>query len=556
MRRFAFTPPVTVATDRLYASVAISPNGEHIAFVAAGAAGKLWVQDLDQQEPRPLEGTEGAVTPFWSPDSEFIAFGAGNELKKVAVRGGPITRICQLPHTNLTGGTWAPDGESIVFACQLPEVLYEVPAVGGTPAQLVSRQEAESAPEEGALANRPYSLPREAGDRVLVWQRGIVEGGIVVEDLETGRRGVLGPGVFPLYAPSGHVVYRPAHFSYELWALPFSIDTLQRAGEPFPIARNARSASIASDGTLVYLDVSGSTRQRLAWLNRQGEKTGEIGQVQESIFLPRLAPDGRRVTVTATENSNQDVWVWDIARAVKTRLSSHPADEMGSAWSPDGKQVAFSSLRHGNLDVFVKQADGRGTAEKLVSTPLPEFTREWSPDGNYFFYVVGHPETGDDIWYLERGATGGGWESHPFRDTPFNETSSTFSPDGRYAAFTADDTGRYEIYVQDFPGGDRTWTVSSNGGSAPKWRGDGKELFYFEGDTLMTVSVSNNPVFSAGTPKRLFTHGDTGQAPLRGYDVTDDGQTFVVVEPAEDAGPPVIRVVENWYEEFRGREQQ
>ena len=174
---------------------------------------------------------------------------------------------------------------------------------------------------------------------------------------------------------------------------------------------------------------------------------------------------------------------------------------------------------------------------------------------HYFFYVVGHPETGDDIWYLERGATGGGWESHPFRDTPFNETSSTFSPDGRYAAFTADDTGRYEVYVQDFPGGDRTWTVSSNGGSAPKWRGDGKELFYFEGDTLMTVSVSNNPVFSAGTPKRLFTHGDTGQAPLRGYDVTDDGQTFVVVEPAEDAGPPVIRVVENWYEEFRDREQ-
>ncbi len=224
VRRFAFTPPVTVATDRLYASVAISPNGEHIAFVAAGAAGKLWVQDLDQQEPRALEGTEGAVTPFWSPDSEFIAFGAGNELKKVAVRGGPITRICQLPHTNLTGGTWAPDGESIVFACQLPEVLYEVPAIGGTPAQLVSRQEAESAPEERALANRPYSLPREAGDRVLVWQRGIVEGGLVVEDLETGRRGVLGPGVFPLYAPSGHVVYRPAHFSYELWALPFSID--------------------------------------------------------------------------------------------------------------------------------------------------------------------------------------------------------------------------------------------------------------------------------------------------------------------------------------------
>ena len=419
LRRFAFTPPEGVRATPFHSNVAISPNGKHIAFITAGSEGKLWVQDLDQRQPRAIDGTEGAINPFWSPDSDFIGFTAAGELKKVSVQGGLAIRLCELPGT-LYGGTWSPDGEVIVFSSGL--LLYDVPGCGGTPNLLISREESEGSPggPTGGIV-WPHFLPSEAGARVLVFTFGsATEQTMMVQNLETGQRELLGPGAVPFYSPSGHLVYQSGPQTYDLWALPFSLDILRATGEAFPISQNSRGPTVAADQTLVYLDSSGSGQQQLVWLDRRSEKTGEIGPVQEVIGSPALSPDGLLVAVTATEVSNQDVWVYDIARGVRTRLSTSPASDWRPVWSPAGDEVAFTSNRAGNRDIFLRQADGSGEAKVLAATPHRELLSDWSRDGKYLLYHKTDPETGFDLWYLERNEDGSGWEPHPFLQTPFN----------------------------------------------------------------------------------------------------------------------------------------
>ncbi len=337
LRRFAFTPQEGVgATATAFSTnVAISPNGKHIAFITAGSERKLWVQDLDQPQSRAIDGTEGARTPFWSPDSDFIGFAAAGELKKVSVQGGLAIRVCELPGTFFMGGTWSPDGEVIVFGSATPFVLYEVPGRGGTPNLLISPEESEGSPggPTGAIS-WPHFLPSEAGARVLVFTFGsLTEQTMMVQNLETGQKELLGPGTLPFYSPSGHIVYQSAPFTHDLWAQPFSLDTLKAIGEAFPISENSRGPTVAADQTLVYLGSYGSGQRQLVWLDRGGEKTGEIGEAQEGIGDPALSPDGRLVAITATEGSNQDVWVYDIARGVRTRLSTDPEGDWRPVWS-------------------------------------------------------------------------------------------------------------------------------------------------------------------------------------------------------------------------------
>ena len=362
LRRFAFTPPEGVRTTTFSTNVAISPDGKHVAFITAGSEGKLWVQDLDQRQPRAIDGTEGADDPFWSPDSDFIGFAAGGELKKVSVQGGLAIRVCELLGGSLLGGTWSPDGEVIVFSSGPPYVLYEVPGRGGTPNLLISPEESEGSPggPTGSIV-WPHFLPSEAGARVLLFAFGSPsEQTMMVQNLETGQRELLGPGAMPFYSPSGHLVSQSGSLTHDLWALPFSLDTLRATGEGFPISENSRGPTVAADQTLVYLDGSDPGRQQLVWLDRRGEKTGEIGQAQEAIDSPALSPDGLLVAVTATEGSNQDVWVYDIARGVRTRLSSAPESDRRPVWSPAGDQVAFTSERATRTSSFAKpMAAGR-----------------------------------------------------------------------------------------------------------------------------------------------------------------------------------------------------
>ena len=227
-------------------------------------------------------------------------------------------------------------------------------------------------------------------------------------------------------------------------------------------------------------------------------------------------------------------------------------------WSPSGDQIAFHSRRRdGNADIYVKSADGSGEAKAVVSTPLDEWVSDWSPNGDYLRYHTGEAETRLDVWYMKLSGENSGGERVPFLQTPFDEQGAQFSPDGRFVAYSSNESGRVEIYVRPFPEDTGKWQVSSNGGNYPRWGKDGGELFYVSGDKLISVPVTLDPNFSARSPDSLFQDRFLSSGIFASvYDVSADGQSFLVRELIEGAQEPVIRVVQNWYEEFRDREQE
>ena len=542
LRRFSFAP------EDLFLEPVISPDGRHIAYVTGQYT--LWVQDLDRDEPRQVVRAGSIRYPFWSPDSNFIGFRAAGALKKVSVQGGPTTTLCEMPRSTFLGaimsGAWSSDGNTIVFCAGSPQRLYEVSSQGGTP-KLLFPEESEQQQSHGS----PHFLPKGAGSRGLLFViREQQEDRLVLQNLDSGAREVLARGDRPFYSPTGHIVYQTAA---GLWALPFSAETLTMTGEPFPIKENASYLSVAGDGTLLYRGSKQTGLKQLVWRDRRGEKLAVIGRPQQDIQMPALSPDGSRVVVRALENDNWDIWIHDFARPLKTRLSFDPANADRPTWMAKGDKVTFSSSRNGNWDIFVKSADGSGEAEPLLATPSNEWGYGWSSDGKY---LVG---SGDGrIWYLEAKEGASGYEVAPFIETPFDELSPDLSPDRRFLAYESDESGQYEIYVRPFPNGGQggvKWQVSTNSGRQPRWRGDGKELFYVEGDTLVAVSVTTKPSFSIGATRRLFDAQDAFDGRGQQYDVSADGQRFVMVETLDEHPATVIRVVQNWYEEFRDREQ-
>ena len=265
--------------------------------------------------------------------------------------------------------------------------------------------------------------------------------------------------------------------------------------------------------------------------------------------MPVLSPDGSRVVVLALESEDLDIWIHDVARSLKTRLSFDPEYVDRPTWTAKGDKITFSSRRNGNADIFVKSADGSGEAELLLATPSGEFGFGWSSDGKY---LVG---SGDrDIWYMQAREGASGYEKVMFLDTPFDEVSPDLSTDGKFLAYETDESGQFEVYVQAFPEGGDKRQVSTNGGHQPRWSGDGKEIFHVQEDTLVAVSVTTSPAFSVGTATRLFEGYGAFDRRGQEYDVAPDEQRFVMVETLEDPPPPLIRVVQNWYEEFRDRE--
>ena len=354
-------------------------------------------------------------------------------------------------------------------------------------------------------------------------------------------------------------MYQSTGIEYDLWALPFSLGSLKAVGEAFPISQNSRGPTVAADGTLVYLDSAGTGQQQLVWRDRRGQKTGDMGLVQQAIRYPTLSPDERLVAFSSQEGLNTDVWVYDINRGTRTRLNSSArvAGYAPVAWSPTGEEVAFSSSPAGNADIFLRRADGSGDQTVPTATPHPEYLSDWSRDGKYLLYQLLDSESGGDLWYLERSEDGSGWEPHAFLQTSFQEYAPTLSPDGRFVAYVSDASGQYEVYVLPFPEGGSRTTVSNNGGRQPRWSRDGKELFYVEGGTLVAVPVEASPKFLVGSVTRLFEHASLAAGLyIAQYDVSADGERFLLAEPVgAETQEPSIRIVENWFTEFKDRQQ-
>jgi Tol biopolymer transport system component/DNA-binding winged helix-turn-helix (wHTH) protein len=550
-RRFAIRLPVPVAAAPTWASAAaISPDGRHIAFVSEGGSRRLWIQDLDQESPRVLEGTEGAWRPFWAPDSTAVGFGVAGELRKVPLRGGPVIRLCRECTRSFFGGAWSPDGRSIVFSDGAPASLYEIPSTGGVPRLLRSWEHMQHQDSTGiktpAYVFSPHFLPAEAGGRTIVFSFGYPAATLVVQNLDTGREIVIAPGSNAVYSRTGHLLYQSRAAAAEIWALPLSLQRLSPTGEPFRVARSAIDPTVASDGTLVYRD-AGS--QRLIWRDRRGTQVGSIGAPVDGVFYPALSPDGRSVAVETLENGTLDIWVYNLERGARARLTAHPATDIVPVWSPAGDVIAFSSYRSGNIDILTRKADGSGDTETLAATPRNERVSDWSRDGRYILYSIFEPKNGFDIWYMERKEHGA-WESHPLLQSASNEIAARLSPDGRYFAYVSDETGREEVYVRSFPSGNRKWSVSAHGGRQIRWRRDGRELFYVEAGALIAVPVRATPEFAPGPAVRLFSSGSWHTWFEANYDVSAEGMRFLLPERLSGQDH-VIHLVQNWFAEFR-----
>jgi Tol biopolymer transport system component len=372
----------------------------------------------------------------------------------------------------------------------------------------------------------------------------------VAFDRASGKRAVLTDGERPFVASGGLLFYETRG---SLWATEVAEDGFSRVGEPFAVARDASAPSLSRDGTLVYIGTRGG-QQQLVWKDRAGQELA-VGQPQARMDMPALSPDLTRVLVAAGDGPEIDVWLHDPGRGLKSRLTVDGTIDR-PAWHAGGTRISYTSFKSGTPNVYTQLADGGAPAERLITSPWRDFGTYWSPDDEYLMFDRYQTEANAmDIWYLLRKA-GGGFEEAAFMRTEFDELAPVLSPNKRYVAFESNRSGKYEIYVRPFPRGAGEWQMSSDGGRQPRWRGDTAELYYVkDGETIMAVPISLIPSFSAGVARPLIKHPGTLRGRGQQYDVTPDGQRFILIKSIE---PPtsVIRVVENWLTEFRGLQKR
>ncbi|MCG6925354.1 MAG: serine/threonine-protein kinase [Acidobacteria bacterium] len=519
---------------------ALSPDGGRIAYTAEG---RLWVRDLDQLVPREVEGSDGAESPFWSPDSENVAFRAGEGLFRVRAGGGRPRKLADLPRGDFGGGTWGPRGTLVVAVVTggWTGRALQVPAEGGEVRPFL---EPDKDAGEYYFAS-PRFLPGGEALLLTVMKRSAADVLVLVDG---AKRTLLETDAYRIpaiaWSPSGHLLYeRESRRQTSLWSAPFSAETLTITGRPALVADRAGGPSVSEDGTVLFASRSPEP-WRLAWVDRQGAVLGHLGPPFASMTDPALSPDGDRVAVCLVENSVSDVWVLDAASGERTRLT-FDLDALRPAWSPEGDRVAYSNIGTGNIDVT--SARGGAPSQPLVASEIGIFAPDWSRDRRHLLYYALAPETQRDLWVMELGE---GATPRPLLRTPANEALPKLSPTGRYVAYQSDETGRWEIRVRPFPEGEGQWQVSVNGGERPTWSRRGDELFYVEGNTLMAVPIRTAGGFEAGAPRALFSGDQLGtelNPPLNGftdyYDVGVDGQRFLVVQGI-GRGPSQLVLVE------------
>jgi dipeptidyl aminopeptidase/acylaminoacyl peptidase len=372
---------------------------------------------------------------------------------------------------------------------------------------------------------------------------------VVLIDLDTGKSETLrAPGAYPVWSPSGYILYQTNGQTAGFWALRISAKTGKAEGEPIALGDEGSDLSVSTDGTLVWLDAAIAGIRRLTWRDRGGKKLADTGiPPSTNLRWVALSPDGTQAAWSAIEQGNRDIWTADLARGVRTRLTFAPEADAFPVWSPTGKEIAFGSARNGNFDVFVQAANGTGEPRPVVASPDAEWPNAWSPDGTTLLFQRASAKTGYDIWAVKRKADGTFDTPSAWLQTPFNEWRAIFSPDGQYVAYQSDESGRNEVYVRPAVGGGGKWQISTGGGTNARWSRDGREIFYAQGESLMAapVSVAGGTLRQA-TPVELFPSRVFAD-PLRTWDAHPDGKRFLIAEEDEtDARPTSIHVIENW----------
>ena len=516
-------------------SIAISPGGDRLVYVATrDDRRQIFLRALDEIEGEPIAGTEDGQGPFFSPDGQRLGFFADGKLKKVSVSGGRAVTLCDAPIPS--GGTWGPD-DTIVFAPLDSGGLSQISADGGAPTVFTTLDEGERS------HYHPRFLP--GGRAVLFVIETMQEGRLVVQETATGARHLLVAGgpTDPRYLASGHVAYTE---SDSLMVAPFDPERLKLNGPPVPVVEDlattgsSRHFDFSSLGWLAYSASAGASRERrLLWVNRDGDEEALTAPTRLYAGV-RLSPDGRQIRVGIS--GDRDVWVLDNDRNALTRVTFEEESRSG-VWSPDGEYLAVNSVRGGYRNVYRIRADGTGEPEQLTATELPSNVNSWSPDGQVLVFTERHPDTGRDLMLVEAD---GGRAPDFFLQTRFNEGAAKFSPDGQWLAYVSDETGRAEIYVRPYPGPGRKWQISSEGGTEPVWSRDGRELFYRDGYTMMSVDIGQGAELTPGRPKLLFRRPYRKALWSPNYDIANDGRFIMIEEGGGDTTSPEIRIVTNW----------
>src|SRR5215510_4812218 len=492
--------------------IAVSPDGRHLAFTAAtGGRVQLWVRPFDSSEPRELAGTQGATFPFWSPDSRFIGFFADGQLKKIEVTGGPVQKLCEagVPY----GGAWSNAG--VILFRRLLAGLVRISATGGevTQATIVdrSRQEIEHF--------YPTFLPD--GRHFLYY-------------IQSGQKETRGVYLGSLDGPLKRRLLDDVTPIRYMAAVP--------------------GDTAGGDGWLVFDPSLKRQRRQFRWVNRLGQPINPL-VAPAGFGQPWLSPDEKRFIADRPDpqTDTNDLWLCDVSGGNPHRFTFDPENDLYPVWSPEGSRIVWASTRDGgSYNLYQKAASRAGEETLLWKSDYNKIPTDWSRDGRFIIYYQTDPKTKRDIWVLP--APGSGDPPFPVVQTEANETAGTLSPDGRWLAYASDETGRFEVYVRSFPDGGGKRQVSTGGGSAPRWRRDGRELFYYAGDgKLMVAPVISGESFDTGAASPLFEFraGTILFTFLPPYAVTADGQRFLINTVVETEPNAPLTVVANWAAEIK-----
>jgi eukaryotic-like serine/threonine-protein kinase len=519
--------------------IAVSPDGQTAAFVATiGGRSALWVRTLDGTVVRPLFGTEGAYSPFWSPDSKSIAFFAEGKLRRIDLTGLTATTICDTPGPG-RGGTWTNDGR-ILFAA-LATAILQVPALGGMPSPLTKLDAANG----DAAHYWPQVLP--GGNFLYLAQSAKPDGsGIYAASLTNPNKRVA------LVTTDTNAIYASSHLLWmrgtTLMAQPFDSRKLKPTGEAAPLADPVGKSAItgrmnvaaSSNGLLLY---SASGSNQLTWLDPAGKPTGTLGEPNDYVIF-RISLDGRRVAAAIGNPTRADLWLLDVERNVASRFTFTGAGHSDPVWSPDGRTILF---RWRNA-IFRKDASGAGEEQRVAQSAALQSPTDWSRDGRLILFNQFSPGTETDLWVLpvtsEGNASG---TPQAYLHTPFNEQEGQFSPETnpRWVAYTSNESGQREVYVQAFPQARGKFQISSGGGRFPKWGPGAHELFYVSpNDKLMAVDLKpGKDSLEPSAPRELFPL-PTPTINFIPYDVSADGERFLVQAPPQQASP--LSVIVDW----------
>ena len=520
-------------------ALAVSPDGRLVTYLSArGSTTQLSLRRLDAVDPVALPGTANAVSPFFSPDSQWIAFFADGKLKKVPIAGGPPIIICDAGVG--FGGSWGSDG-TIVFAPTTGSALQRVSANGGTPSRVTELDAAR-----GEFSHRwPEFLPESS---TVLFTVGTVgewdEAELVAQSLDTGRRSVLVKGgTHPHYLAGGYLAYTHAG---AVWAAPFDLRRLALTGPPARVIEGVAASvdgaaqfGVSRTGAGVYLPSNlESSARRLVVV--EGSDLTPLAAPAHGYVTPRISPDGRRVLVGVADDSEQ-IWTYDLSAGTLTQITFDAANR-APIWTADGRRVTFASNRNGALNLFVASADAAGPAERLTTSDHLQVPGSWSADGAVLAFMEQHPSTGRDIWLLRPGG-----ERTPFANSASDESAPRFSPNGRWIAYESNESGQAEVYARLAAGVAVARKISTAGGTEPVWRRDGGALFYRAGNQLMAVPVLDSVSLRTGPAHVVFDGAvESGSFDAAGYDAMTGTDRFVMISSASKSMLTELRVILNW----------